>query len=103
MFPEMTVNLACFADSQNINKPFHQKPLSDSDDVNHSFSFMLLFCIMFCILLFSETFCETFCEMFHKTFHKTKCKTSKKICEIATRFACFAVLRNSNKPFHQKP
>jgi hypothetical protein len=99
MFPEMTANLACFADSQNRNKPFHQKPFSDSDDVIHSFSLMLLFCIMFCILLFSETFCETFCEM----FLKTKCKTSKKICEIATCFAFFAVLRNSNKPFHQKP
>jgi hypothetical protein len=45
--------------------------------------------------IFRETFCETFCE--------TDAKQAEKFHEVAARFACFAVSRNSNKPFRQKP
>jgi hypothetical protein len=71
--------------SRNTEKVilFREKLNKKRCEVNQSFPILLLFREIFSFLLFRET--------------------SEKFRETAARFACFAVSRNSIKPFRQKP
>jgi hypothetical protein len=98
-FCETANFFACFAFSRHKNQPFRQKPLFGSVGQPQ---LLYIFCYhfaRFCICRFAKRFVICLREI----FSRNGCETSKIFREIAAPFACFAVSRNSNKPFRQKP